>query len=141
MIRLSNHRLPMLGAPLVAVAALIACQDTLVRALGPENDVQEFVTTDSLRFQAVALSNVHDERVWTWPNTGTAAVVQHRSFVHHGHGRIVILDAQDDTVYSVGTLENKLDNETREGVSGDWTVVLTLFGAKGRVDFSVVRRR
>lgn len=141
MIRLTKHTAAALGAAALALVALTACQDTLVRALGPENDVQEFVGPDSLRFQAVALSNVHDERVWTWPNSGTAAVVRHRSFVHHGHGRIVILDAQDDTVYNVGTLENHLDNESREGVTGDWTVVLTLFGAKGRVDFHVVTKR
>jgi hypothetical protein len=135
------HRLPALGASVLVFAALTACQDTLVRALGPENNVQEHVETDSLRFQATGLDNVHDEMVWTWTNTGTAAVVLHRSFVHHGHGQIVILDAQGTLVYEVATLENELDNETQEGVSGDWTVVLRLFGAKGRVDISVVAKR
>ena len=141
MIRLSRQRSLALGAAAIALGAMTACQDTLVRALGPENGVEEFVGPDSLRFQAVNLDNVHDERIWSWPNSGTAAVVMHRSFVHHGHGRIVILDAQDNIVYEVNTLENELDNETREGVSGDWTVVLTLFGAKGRVDVSVVTKR
>ena len=124
----------------IALSGATACQDTIVRPLASENNPQEYVQPDSFRFQAFELNNVHDELSWTWTNTGTAAIVMHRSFVHHGHGRIVILDAQDDTVYDVGTLENELDNETLVGASGAWTITLQLFGAKGRVDFSVVRK-
>ena len=124
----------------IAIGGGLACQDTIVRSLAPENNPQEYVQPDSFRFQAFELNNVTDELTWTWPNTGSVAVVMHRSFVHHGHGRIVILDAQADTVYDVGTLENELDNETAESTSGDWTITLQLFGAKGRVDFSVVRK-
>jgi len=142
----SFHTRSCRGSQLTFLAVLtagiaLACQDTIVRSLGPENNVQEYVQPDSFRFQASELSNVTDEVSYTWMNTGTSAVVMHRSFVHHGHGDILILDAQGNVIYDVGTLENNLDNETDEGMSGNWTIRLRLFGAKGRVDFSVVSKR
>ncbi|MGH9262798.1 MAG: hypothetical protein ACRD08_23345 [Acidimicrobiales bacterium] len=124
----------------LAGAAALACQDTIVKYLGPENREVETVVTDSLRFQAFDLDNVHDTRVWTWTNTGTVALVHHSSFVHHGVARLTILDAAGDTVYRFVPLEYELDNETTAGVAGAWTVTLELFGARGRVDFSIVRK-
>jgi len=127
---------------LLILAAVVApaCQDTLVRSLSSQNNPQEYVQPDSFRFQATELDNVTDERTWNWTNTGTTAVVMHRSFVHHGHGRIVLLDAARDTVYDVATLENNLDNESTEGAAGAWTIILQLYGAKGRVDVSIIKK-
>ena len=125
-------------AALAAVAAL-GCQDTIVKVLGPENDVIVTVQPDSFRFEAHDLDNVHDDMSWTWTNNGTKAVVHHRSFVHHGVGRITILDALGDSVYRVIPFEYNLDNETDLGVRGPWTIHLELFGARGRIDFSVAK--
>ena len=124
----------------LGAVALLGCQDTIVKYLGPENREAETVVTDSLRYQAFDLDNVTDSRVWTWTNTSTVAVVHHSSFVHHGVGRLTILDAAGDTVYRFVPLEYLLDNETAAGVAGAWTVTLELFGARGRVDFSLTAK-
>ena len=122
------------------MAASTACQDTIVKYLGPENDPQIFNQADSMRFEATDLDNVHDVVTVTWTNTGTAATVLHRSFVHHGSARMSMLDAAGDTVYLFVPMEPDLDNETAVGQAGDWTVILEMFGAKGRIDFSVVTK-
>ena len=49
------------------------------------------------------------------------------------------MDAVGDTVYRFVPLEWELVNATDSGQAGNWTVKLELFGARGRVDFSVVR--
>lgn len=122
------------------IAATSACQDTIIKYLGPENNPQIFNQADSMRFEATDLDNVHDEVRVTWTNTGTAAVVLHRSFVHHGHARLSMLDAVGDTVYRFVPMEPDLDNDTEVGQPGDWTVIIEMFGAKGRIDFSVVKK-
>ena len=123
---------------LATVGLSAGCQDSIVKYLGPENNEMETVLTDSLRFQAWDLDNVTDTRQWAWTNTGPQAAVYHRSFVHHGQGRITILDAVGDTVYRQVPLEYQLDNTSDSGQAGAWTVTLELFGARGRVDFSIV---
>ena len=128
--------------PLIALSAavLLGCQDTIVKYLGPENREAETVVTDSMRYQAFDLDNVTDAKAWTWTNTGTVATVLHRNFVHHGVARLTIQDAAGDTVYRFVPLEYQLDNETIAGAAGAWTVTMELFGARGRVDFSIVRK-
>lgn len=126
---------------LAALVSTVGCQDTIVRFL--EEDINQptaFVQVDSFRFQAWDLDNIHDQRQWVWPNTGTQAVVQHRNFVHHGQVQITILDALGDSVYKRIPVEADLDNETTEGTPGDWTISVDFYGAKGRVDFSAVRK-
>ena len=124
---------------LATVAVAAGCQDSIIKFLGPQNRETEFVGVDSLRFEAWDLDNVTDRRQWSWTNTGPQAVVHHRSFVHHGRGELTIVDAVGDTVYHRVPLEFELDNETSTGQAGTWTVTLDLFGARGRVDFSVVQ--
>jgi len=138
--KMISARVHVLTALSLCVAATVGCQDTIVKYLGPENAPQIFNQTDSMRFEATDLDNVHDVVLVTWTNTGTEAVVQHRSFVHHGHARISMLDAVGDTVYRFVPVEPDLDNETEAGQPGDWTVILEMFGAKGRIDFSVVKQ-
>ena len=124
---------------LFAVALSAGCQDSIVKYLGPENNEAETVLTDSLRFQAWDLDNVTDTREWTWTITGPQALVYHDNFVHHGKGQITIIDAAGDTVYNRIPLEWEIDNATDSGSAGAWIVKLELFGARGRVDFSVVK--
>jgi hypothetical protein len=124
----------------VAVVVLAAaCQDSIVKYLGPENNEVETVLTDSLRYEAFDLDNVTDSREWSWTITGPQALVHHDNFVHHGKGQITIIDAAGDTVYNRIPLEWGIDNATDSGSAGAWTVKLELFGARGRVDFSVVK--
>lgn len=125
---------------LVATIVLTAgCQDSIIKYLGPENREAESILTDSMRFEAWDLDNVTDTREWTWLMTGPQALVHHDNFVHHGTGRITIIDAVGDTVYNKIPLEWQIDNATDSGSAGAWTVKLELFGARGRVDFSVMK--
>jgi hypothetical protein len=134
--RKSPLRLAML-VTVVAIAA--ACQDSIIKYLGPENGEIATVLTDSLRYQATDLDNVTDTRTWNWVMTGSVAAVHHQSFVHHGQGRLTIMDAAGDTVYRMVPLEFELENETAAGQPGVWEVHLELFGARGRVDFVLTR--
>jgi len=137
----------MTAGTLLAIAAaatlfaLTGCQDTIVKYLGPENKPELYIATDSTRYQARELDNVTDVESWTWPHTGTIATVYHHSFVHHGHARITIEDNVGTIVYNRVPVEFELVNETLPGVPGDWRVTIELFGAKGRVDFSVALKR
>lgn len=131
----------MLRLATLAIAAAIAaaCQDSIIKYLGPENNEVATVLPDSLRFQASDLDNVTDTRTWNWVMTGSVAAVHHHSFVHHGRVRLTILDAAGDTVYRMVPLEYELENETAVGQPGVWLVFLEFFGARGRVDFSLTR--
>jgi hypothetical protein len=130
-------RMLALLATVAAIAA--ACQDSIIKYLGPENNEIATVLPDSLRFQATDLDNVTDTRTWNWVMTGSVAAVHHQSFVHHGQGRLTILDNAGDTVYRMVPLEFELENETGVGQPGNWVVNLELFGARGRVDFVLTR--
>ncbi|HEV2671989.1 MAG TPA: hypothetical protein VGU74_12920 [Gemmatimonadales bacterium] len=136
---LCGRSLGRLALLVVVIATASACQDSIIKALGPENREIATVLTDSLRFEAWDLDNVTDTRTWNWTITGPVAAVFHRSFVHHGQGRLTIIDAAGDTVYRMIPLEYQQDNQTAAGQAGVWTVQLELFGARGRVDFSLAR--
>ena len=129
------------AALLAAVTALalsgVGCQDTIIKEMGAENHPMVTVLPDSFRYQADNMDNVHDEMQWTWLNTGTNAIVHHRSFVHHGVVQVTILDAMGDSVYRRIPVEYNLDVPTDTGVAGNWTIHIQFFGAKGRVDVSV----
>jgi hypothetical protein len=133
--------LPTLRARLATVVTglvLVAtgCQDTIVKALGPENGPEITVRPDYVRFYANDMDNVHDEMVATFSFSGTKATVIHRNFVHHGYATLAVVDAVGDTVYKSG-LEWNLDLETREGVPGTWKAILSLYGARGRAEVTV----
>ena len=131
---------PVLFAGTVALAlAVVACADTVIKQYGPENHVALSVALDSCRFQAESLDNVHDLTRWTWTNTGTTAHVYHRNFLHHGGSQLTILDAHGDSVYRRVPLEYTMDDTTAVGAAGVWTVQVQLFGARGRVDISLVK--
>ena len=133
-----------LCAAALVVATLLAaagCQDTIVKYLGPDNKPDLYIATDTTRYQAHDLDNVTDVEAWSWPHTGRIANVYHRNFVHHGHARITIEDANGKIVYDHIPVEYSLVNETQDGEPGNWRVMIEFFGAKGRVDFSVSKKR
>jgi hypothetical protein len=135
-------RLTMLAVLVAAtLLALAGCQDTIVKYLGPGNKPDLYIATDTTRYQAHDLDNVTDVEAWTWPMTGRIANVYHHNFVHHGHARITIEDANGVVVYDHIPVEYDLVNETHDGEPGDWRVMIEFFGAKGRVDFSAAKKR
>ena len=118
---------------LLLCATCAACADTIIKTLGPENGELTDNAPGALRYQAFELDNVHDEVVLTWVNPAGRASVAHRSFVHHGQVVVTVLDAADQPLYST-PVEYQLDNQTRPGQPGEWTVHIQFFGARGRLD-------
>jgi hypothetical protein len=124
------------GLALCGLALVLACQDSIVRLLGPENEPQTVNTPEAFQFRATDLRNVHDRLVWTWPNSAPQAAVRHDSFLHHGYGILVVLDGVGQVVDST-LLELNLDTETELGTPGNWTLILVLASARGRADFTL----
>jgi len=125
------------SAILAIAAALVAgCQDTIVKAIGPENEPELTVRANYFSYFADNMDNVYDEITAEFNFADTAAAVIHRNFVHHGSGRLRIVDAVGDTIYNSG-LEWNLDLKSRGGVPGRWKAIIGLYGARGRVDVRV----
>ena len=121
---------------LFAAGLMFVCADSIVRLLGPENDPQTVNTPERFQFTATDLRNVNDRETWTWPNPAPQAALTHDSFIHHGYGILVVLDGAGQVVDST-LLELNLEAETRPGTPGDWTVILVLASARGRVNFAL----
>lgn len=124
------------AVPALALLLLAACQDTIVKAIGPSNDPQLTAQANYFRFYANDMDNVYDQVSAEFDFADTAAAVIHRNFVHHGSGRIIVTDAEGDTVANSG-LEWNLDLKTRAGAPGRWKAFVGLYGARGRVDIRV----
>lgn len=123
---------------MLVMAAVLAtgCQDTIVKAIGPENEPELTVQANYFSYFADNMDNVYDEITAEFNFADTAAAVIHRNFVHHGSGRLRIVDAVGDTIYNSG-LEWNLDLKSRGGVPGRWKAILGLYGARGRVDVRI----
>jgi hypothetical protein len=121
---------------LCSTGLVLGCADSIVRLLGPENDPQIVDTPERFQFTATEMRNVNDRLVWTWPNPAPKAALVHDSFIHHGYGILVVLDAVGQVVDST-LLELNLEDSTRAGTPGDWTVILVLASARGRADFTL----
>jgi len=127
------------ASPLLVLAGLaLACQDD-IRVLGPENNPVLVNKTDTLSFQATGLDNVHGIFTWNWTNTGSTAVIDHRSLVPHGVTQLTIIDAAGDTVYTDNIqLVYQEVHHSSTGTPGTWVVELGMYGTTGDVDFSVI---
>jgi hypothetical protein len=125
---------------LCGLTLLLGCQDSIVRLLGPENDPQTVNTAERFQFRATDLRNVNDRLEWVWPNSAPQAALRHDSFLHHGYGILVVLDAVGQVVDST-LLELNLDTETRPGTPGNWTLILVLASARGRADFTLTPKQ
>jgi hypothetical protein len=123
-------------ALLLLLAACAACADSTIKTLGSENAAVTDNAQGALRYQAFDLDNVHDEVTIAWSNPQGRASIAHRSLVHHGQVVVTVLDALGQELYST-PVEFELDNQTRGGVPGTWTVRLEFFGARGRVDVAL----
>jgi hypothetical protein len=131
----SSKRWAIALVPFLA-AAVAACEDTIIKVLGPAND--EVVNTSGgvFRYESYNLDNVHDRRTFTWTNPQAKALVKHRNFIHHGTVLITVRDSRGALVDSVPA-EWELDHETGSGQPGLWTIKFEYFGARGRVDTSL----
>ena len=121
---------------LCAAGLVLGCADSIVRLLGPENAPQTVNTPERFQFTATDMRNVNDRLTFTWPNPAPRAALRPDSFIHHGYGILVVLDAVGTVVDST-LLELNLDDSTRAGTPGNWTVILVLASARGRTDFTL----
>jgi hypothetical protein len=124
---------------LVLAIGMVACLDSIIKPLGPENLEEVENAPDNFRYFADNLDNVHDQRTYVWQNNGTTAKVLHNNFVHGGSVIMVVKDAAHAVVDSI-PMEWELETETNAGVPGQWTITLNFYGARGRVDVSLVRK-
>ena len=122
----------------VAVGAA-ACLDSIIKPLGPENLEEVENSPDNFRYFADHLDNVHDVRTYTWRNNGTTATVEHNNFLHHGSVIMMVRDGLGVLVDSV-PMEWQLVTETDAGAPGNWQVTLNFYGARGRIDVSLLRK-
>lgn len=131
------RRARMIASLVLAAVTMSGCQDTIVKALGPANDVQQTVEPDYLRFYADNMDNVHGTVEIPFTFSDTVAAVIHRNFVHHGQVRFRITDGQGQEVYE-SNAEWNLDLETQKKARpGNWKLSIGLFGARGRVDIRI----
>jgi hypothetical protein len=121
---------------LLATATASGCADSVINDLEPVN--QETVTSvaDSFSYIATDLKNVTDRVTYGWVNSQERLTLVHQSFLPHGYGLLVILDAAGFVVDST-LLEYDLTTESRAGVPGLWTVILIYTNAWGRAQFTL----
>ena len=93
---------------LCTAGLVLGCSDSIVRLLGPENDPQTVNTPERFQFSATDLRNVNDRLTWTWTNPAPKAALAHDSFLHHGYGILVVLDAVGTVVDSTLLELNKI---------------------------------
>lgn len=132
----SRTHLALAAAAFAGTLLLAACEDTIIKTLGPENDEQVSISAGVFRYQSWNLDNVHDRREYNWQNPSSVALVKHRNFIHHGTVLITIRDGMGQLVDSIPA-EWELDHETGAGAPGLWTIKFEYFGARGRLDTSL----
>jgi len=121
-----------------AIVFALGCQEEAKSALGPENNLTVVNQQDTFSLGIDDLKNVYTELSYTWENSKTRARVFHCSFLPHGDARLIVMDAVGDTVYDRELLYRLEGLTFFDGVPGDWTVFLGVYGGVGSyVDFAL----
>lgn len=115
---------------LAVLVTLSACGDDPLAPFQPE--VSNAV--DNFQLQATNVATVTATRTYTWQNTGTRATVNHSTMLSAGSIRLTVRDAAGTTVYDKGLVPS-LNEPTSTGTAGTWTIVLTMTGYSGTVNF------
>lgn len=114
----------------LALVTLTACSADPLAPFQPEIAN----VADNFQLQATNVATVTMTRTYTWQNTGTRATVNHATTLGAGSIRLTIRDAAGTTVYNKGLVPS-LNEPTSAGTAGTWTIVLTLTGYSGTVNF------
>lgn len=126
-------RLKFCLSALFLASALVGCGDD--HSLAPfEPEISN--VADNFSVQATGVRNVTTTASYTWPNSGSAASVNHSTTTTAGTASLVIRDASGATVYDKA-LSPSLNESTASGASGNWTVQLTLTDYSGTINFRV----
>jgi hypothetical protein len=92
--------------------------------------------TDNFQLQATSVVGVTAPRTYSWRNTGTRATINHSTTTTAGSAQLSIRDGAGTTVYTK-TLVPSLNEASVAGTAGEWTIVLTLTGYSGTLNFRV----
>jgi hypothetical protein len=85
---------------------------------------------DNFQLQATGVTDVTTTLVYTWPNSGTRATINHATSTTAGTTLVVIKDNAGVTVYS-HALAASLNEPTTAGQAGTWTITVTLTNYSG----------
>lgn len=121
---------------IILAAALLflnGCADNLI---GPDNQLEVANQTDTFEWQVTALDDVTQTLTYAWAMTGTVANVNQSSGPAGGSATLRILDVAGAEVYARSLAENGTF-QTSTGAAGNWTIVVTLSGVSGAVNFRV----
>ena len=89
---------------------------------------------DNFQLQATGVNNVTSTLTYTWQNTGTSATVNQSCAISAGTAMLVILDNNGTQVYSNNLTVNGTF-ATSAGVTGNWTIRVTLNSNSGDLNF------
>jgi hypothetical protein len=121
-----------LGLAVTLALAMIACSSDPLDPFQPEINS----ATDNFQLQATSVTGVTATRSWSWSNTGTRATINHSTTTTAGSARVSVRDAAGTEVYAK-TLVPSLNETSSAGTAGAWTIVLTLTGYSGTLNFRV----
>ena len=127
---MKRHRLKTSLVGLAAALSLTACTNVI----GPANQLEVSNVPGTFEWQVTALDNVTQTLTYAWTNPGTTANVNQSSSLSGGTATVVVRDASNVQVYSRSLSENGTFT-TLAGTTGTWTVVVTLDGAHGTLNF------
>jgi len=90
--------------------------------------------TDAFQFQITEATNVTTTLNYTWSNTGAQATIDHSTALTGGTATLILLDPDDNQVYSSGLLASG-NEPTTTGTAGNWTVRIILSNFSGTANF------
>ncbi|MFB3812525.1 MAG: hypothetical protein ACE14L_00315 [Terriglobales bacterium] len=124
---------------LVLLLALCGCGDGN-SSLNPRFQPQVNNAQDNFQFQSTGVTNVTETLTYTWQNTGVLANVDQATTVTAGSARLTLRDSLGTRVYDAGLERNGSLQSDPPGQPGAWTIVVTLQGYSGTINFRVQKR-
>ena len=109
-----------------------ACSDSSA----PSSSFKPEVTsaTDNFQLQASSLVGTTLTQTYAWSNTGTRATINHSTTTTAGSASLSVRDGAGTVVYTKA-LAPSLNEPTSAGTAGAWTIVLTMTGYSGTINF------
>ncbi len=122
--------LRLLGLAAVVAAAPTACSSNPLEPFQPEISN----ATDNFQLQATAVLGVTSTRTYSWLNTGTRATINHSTTTAAGAAAVTLRDGAGVVVYTSALVPSR-NEPTAAGTPGTWTIVLTMTGYSGTLNF------
>ncbi len=120
---------------LMAVAAISGCGGG--NALAPQFQPQVANVPDNFQFQTTGVTNITQTLQYTWSNSGLLASINHSSAITSGTANLTIKDSAGTQVYSGALVSSGTVTSSPSGLSGNWTIIITLTNVSGTMNFRV----